>query len=54
MIEIYTDHRTSKGEFSATAALCVVRVADLDRSLQSYCDVFSCHAVSREDPHGVV
>lgn len=43
-----TDAQTIEGDLSATAASCVVRVANLERSLQFYCDVFSCHAVSRE------
>jgi catechol 2,3-dioxygenase-like lactoylglutathione lyase family enzyme len=42
-----TDHRTSEGELSANVASCVVRVANLDRSVRFYCDVFSCHVVSR-------
>jgi catechol 2,3-dioxygenase-like lactoylglutathione lyase family enzyme len=43
-----TDHQTTEGKLSANVASCVVRVANLDRSLQFYCDVFSCHVVSRE------
>ena len=43
-----TDPQTTDGELSANIASCVVRVANLDRSLQFYCDVFSCHLVSRE------
>jgi catechol 2,3-dioxygenase-like lactoylglutathione lyase family enzyme len=43
-----TDHQTTEGELSANVASCVVRVANLDRSLKFYCDVFSCHVVSRE------
>jgi catechol 2,3-dioxygenase-like lactoylglutathione lyase family enzyme len=42
------DHRTTEGEFSASVASCVVRVTNLDRSLQFYCDVFSCRVVSSE------
>lgn len=47
-METDTHQRSSEEEFSATVASCVVRVANLDRSLQFYCDVFSCHVVSRE------
>jgi extradiol dioxygenase family protein len=47
-METDTDHRTSEGELSATVASCVVRVANLGRSLQFYCDVFSCRVVIRE------
>jgi catechol 2,3-dioxygenase-like lactoylglutathione lyase family enzyme len=43
-----TDHQTTEGELSATVASCVVHVANLDRSLLFYCDVFSCRVVSRE------
>jgi catechol 2,3-dioxygenase-like lactoylglutathione lyase family enzyme len=42
-----TDHRRTEGELSANIASCVVRVANLARSLQFYRDVFSCHVVSR-------
>jgi hypothetical protein len=47
-MDIDTDHKTTEGELSASVASCVVRVANLDRSLRFYCDVFSCHVVGRE------
>ena len=43
-----TDHQSTEGELSANIASCVIRVAYLDRSLQFYRDVFSCHLVIRD------
>jgi catechol 2,3-dioxygenase-like lactoylglutathione lyase family enzyme len=47
-----TDHQTTEGDLSANVASWVIRVANLDRSLQFYCDVFSCHVVIRMLPSG--
>jgi hypothetical protein len=44
-----TDHQSTEGELGANIASSVVRVANLDRSLRFYCDVFSCLVVIRED-----
>jgi catechol 2,3-dioxygenase-like lactoylglutathione lyase family enzyme len=41
-------HQPPEDARSASVASCVVRVADLDRSLRFYCDVFSCRVVSHE------
>jgi hypothetical protein len=46
------DHQTTKGDLSANGASRVIPVANVDRSLQFYCDVFSCHAVIRMLPSG--
>jgi extradiol dioxygenase family protein len=43
-----TDDQTPEREISADVASCVVRVSDLDRSLEFYCDVFPCRLAVRE------
>jgi len=47
-METEPDHRITDDEPGANVASCVVRVADLDRSLRFYCDVFSCRVVSHD------
>lgn len=43
-----TDPQPTEGDLSATVASSVIRVANLDRSLHFYRDVFSCQIVSRD------
>jgi catechol-2,3-dioxygenase len=42
------DHQTVESEPSADVAAAVLRVANLERTLQFYCDVFSCRVAIRE------
>jgi|SRR6185312_2615907 len=45
--EATTEDRT-QGTVAATVTSVVVRVADVDRSVDFYCDVFSCRVAIRE------
>lgn len=43
-----TENSVSESRIAASVASCVIRVSDLDRSLNFYCDVFSCRVLVRE------
>lgn len=47
-MKIDDEHRATEAEPSADIASCVFRVTNLERSLQFYCDVFSCEIAIRE------
>ena len=48
VMDTNTDNQRREPEPNADIASCVVRVANLDRSLKFYCDVFACRRLIRD------